>query len=122
MTCSITPTNSLFMGGRTMRRATRWLTVAAALRRPNGSAVGAHRMWCSGERDPPPENHAMSLASERVMVLPRLLGSKGDTELALKPLVVAADGGERLNGGVSQRQLSSHHDDEVQVTEAHMCD
>ena len=96
-----------------MRSATRWPAVAAALRRPNGSAVGTHCMWCSGERDPPPENRAMSLASERVMVLPRLLGSKGDTELVLKPLVVEADGGERLDGGVSQCQLSSHRVDEV---------
>ena len=47
------------------------------------------------------------------LVLPGLLGSKGDTELVLKPLVVEADGGERLDGGVSQCQLSSHHDDEV---------
>ena len=30
----------------------------------------------------------------------------------LKPPVVAADGGERLDGGVSQCQLSSHRDDE----------
>ena len=59
---------------------------------------------------------------EAVWVLPRQLGSKGDAELALKPPIVEADGGERLDGGVSQRQLSSHHDDEVQVTEAHMCD
>ena len=66
MTCSITPMNLLFVGGRTMRRATRWLTVAAVLWRPNESAVGALRMWCSGERNLPSENHAMSLASERV--------------------------------------------------------
>ena len=50
---------------------------------------------------------------ETALVLPGLLGSKGDTELALKPLMVEADGGERLDGGVSQCQLSSHHDDEV---------
>jgi len=50
---------------------------------------------------------------ETVLVLPRLLGSKGDTELALKPLVVEADGGERLDGGMSQCQLSFHRDDEV---------
>ena len=50
---------------------------------------------------------------EAALVLPGLLGSKGDTELALKPLVVEADGGERLDGGVSQCQLSSHCDDEV---------
>ena len=47
------------------------------------------------------------------LVLPRLLGSEGDTELAPKPLVVEADGGERLDGGVSPHQLSSHRDDEV---------
>ena len=48
-----------------------------------------------------------------MLVLPGLLGSKGDTELALKPLVVEADGGERLDGNVSQCQLSSHRDYEV---------
>ena len=37
------------------------------------------------------------------------------------PPVVEVDGGERLDGGVSQCQLSSHRDDEVQVTEAHVC-
>ena len=51
--------------------------------------------------------------SEAALVLPGLLESKGDTELVLKPLLVEADGGERLDGGVSQCQLSSHHDDEV---------
>ena len=50
---------------------------------------------------------------EVALVLPELLGSKGDTKLALKPLVVEADGGERLDCGVSQCQLSSHRDDEV---------
>ena len=48
-------------------------------------------------------------------------GSQGDAELAPKPPVVEADGGERLDGGMSQCQLSSHYDDEVQVTEAHVC-
>ena len=38
----------------------------------------------------------------------------------LKPPVVKADGGERLDGGVSQCQLSSYRDDEVQVPEAHV--
>ena len=50
---------------------------------------------------------------EATLVLPGLPRSKGDTELALKPLVVETDGGERLDGGVSQCQLSSHRDDEV---------
>jgi len=50
---------------------------------------------------------------EAALVLPRLLGSKGEARLALKPLMVDADGGERLDGGVSQCQLSSHRDDEV---------
>ena len=48
---------------------------------------------------------------EATLVLPRLLGFKGDTELALKPFVVEADGGERLDGGVSQCQLSPHRDE-----------
>ena len=39
----------------------------------------------------------------------------------LKPPVVEADGGERLDGGVGQLQLSSNRDDEVQVIEMHMC-
>ena len=39
--------------------------------------------------------------------LPRWLGSKGDTGLALKPLVAEVDKGVRLDGRVGQRQLSS---------------
>ena len=58
---------------------------------------------------------------EATRVLPGWLGSQGDAELALKPPVVEVDGGERLDGGVSQCQLSSHCDHEVQVTEAHVC-
>ena len=50
---------------------------------------------------------------EVAWVLPRRLGSKGDAGLVLKPPIVEADGGERLDGGVGERQLSSHHDDEV---------
>ena len=76
---------------------------------------------------------------EAAWVLPRCLGSQGDAELALKPLVVEelvvsrgagprcmqlhlrnhrvdcveADGGERFDGSVSQCQLSSYCDDEV---------
>ena len=46
-------------------------------------------------------------------VLPGWLGSKGDAGLALKPPIVETDGGERLDGGVGQRQLSSHSDDDV---------
>ena len=58
---------------------------------------------------------------EAAWVLPRQLGSKGDVGLALKPLIVEADRGERLDGDVGQHQLSSHHDDEVQVTETYVC-
>ena len=47
------------------------------------------------------------------LVLPRLLGSKGDAELVPKPLVVEADGGKRLDGAVRSYQLSSHRDDEI---------
>ena len=50
---------------------------------------------------------------EAALVLPGLVGSKEDTELVLKPLMVEADGGERLDGGVSPCQLSSHRDNEV---------
>ena len=58
---------------------------------------------------------------EAAWVLLGQLGSEGDAGLVLKPPVVEADGGERLDGGVSQCQLFSHHDDEVQVTETHVC-
>ena len=47
------------------------------------------------------------------LALPGLLGSKGDTELAPKSVVVEAGGGERLDGGVHPYQLSSHYDDEI---------
>ena len=50
---------------------------------------------------------------EATLVLPGPLGSEGDAELAPKSLVAEANGGERLDGDVSQDQLSSHHDDEV---------
>ena len=50
---------------------------------------------------------------EATLVLPGLLGSKGDAELVPKPLVVEADGGERSDGGVRPYQLSSHRDNEI---------
>ena len=50
---------------------------------------------------------------EATLVLPRLLGSEGDTELAPKPLVVEDDGGERLDGGVYSYQLSPHRNDKI---------
>ena len=58
---------------------------------------------------------------EAARVLPGWLGSKGDAGRALKPPVARADGGERLDAEMGQRQLSSHRDDEVQVTETHVC-
>ena len=42
-----------------------------------------------------------------------MAGPKGDAGPTLRPPVVEADGGERLDGGVGQHQLSSHHDDEI---------
>ena len=57
---------------------------------------------------------------EAARVLPGRLGSKGDAGPALKPPIVEADGGERLDGGMGQRQLSSYRDDEVQVTQMHV--
>ena len=63
---SIIPVNSLFAGDGIVCCATRWLTVAVALRRPNGSIVGALHMMCSRERGSPPVSHAMSLASENM--------------------------------------------------------
>ena len=56
-----------------------------------------------------------------MLVLPELLGSKGDAELAPTLLVVEDDGGERLDGGVRPYQLSSHRDDEIQVPKMHVC-
>ena len=47
------------------------------------------------------------------LVLPGLLGSKGDAELAPTLIVVEDDGGERLDGGLRSYQLSSHRDDEI---------
>ena len=47
------------------------------------------------------------------LVLPRLLGSKGEAELAPTLIVVEDDGGERLDGGLRLYQLSSHRDDEI---------
>ena len=58
---------------------------------------------------------------EAAWVLPRWLRSEGDTGLALKPPIAEVDRGGRLDGDVGQRQLSSHRDDEVQVTEMHVC-
>ena len=43
-----------------MRSATRWPAVAAALRRPNGNAVGASRTWHFGERCPSPKGPVRS--------------------------------------------------------------
>ena len=60
-------------------------------------------------------------AGEAVRVLPGRLGSEGDGRPALKPPAAEVDGGERLDGDVGQRQLSSHRDDEVQVAETHVC-
>ena len=50
---------------------------------------------------------------EAAWVLPGWLGSHEDAKPTLKPPVIDADGGERLDGGVSQYQLSSHCDDKV---------
>ena len=58
---------------------------------------------------------------EVVQVLPGRLGFEGDAGPALKPPVAGADGGERLDGEMGERQLSSHCDDEVQVAETHVC-
>ena len=48
-----------------------------------------------------------------MLVLPGLLGSKGDAKLAPTLIVVEDDGGERLDGGLRPYQLSSHRDDEI---------
>ena len=58
--------------------------------------------------------HAIVIAEgEAMLVLPRLSWSKGDAELAPKPLMVKAVGGKRSDGGVRPYQLSSHRDDEI---------
>ena len=46
---SIIPRNSLFMGDGIVHCATRWLTVAVALQRPNGSVIRALCAEHSGE-------------------------------------------------------------------------
>ena len=46
----IIPMNSLFVGDGIARCATRWLMVAAALRRTNGSAIKVLHAECSEER------------------------------------------------------------------------
>ena len=80
-------------------------------KRYRGSPYAAFRREGSSSGRP---RHVVGIGKgETTLVLPGLLGSKGDTELALKPLMVEAEGGKRLDGGVSQCQLSSHHDDEV---------
>ena len=58
---------------------------------------------------------------EATWVLTGRLGSEGVTGLALQHPVAGADGRERLDGEMGQRQLSSQHDVEVQVTEMHVC-
>ena len=58
---------------------------------------------------------------EGTLVLLGLLESKGGAELAPKPLMVKAIGGKRSDGDVRPYQLSSHHDDEIQVPKMHMC-
>ena len=50
MTLLIIPTNSLLTGDGIVHCATRWLTVATALRRPNRSAVRALCVECHKER------------------------------------------------------------------------
>ena len=66
MMYSVIPMNSSFVGDGGMRYATRWQTVSAALRRPNGSAVGALRMRYSGESGSPPASCVMTLVNEKV--------------------------------------------------------
>ena len=99
-----------------MSCATRWPTVAAALRRPNGSAIGG-TPYVAFRREESfsgrPRHVVVAGKGEATLVLPGLLESKGGVELAPKPLVVEADGGERLDGSVSLYQLSSHRDDEI---------
>ena len=95
-----------------MRSATRWPAVAETKqKRCRGAPHMAFR------REEPLSGRSCHVIvvgkGEATLVLPGLLGSKGDTELAPKPLVVEADGGERLDGRVSQCQFSSHHDNEV---------
>ena len=46
--------------------ATRWPTVTAVLRRPNGSAVGALRIRYSGESSSPPTSCVITLANEKL--------------------------------------------------------
>ena len=50
MTLSTIPTNSFFVGDGIARCATRWLAVAAVLRRPNGNTVEVLHAEHSRER------------------------------------------------------------------------
>ena len=95
MTLSIIPTNSLFAGDGITRWATRWLTVAAVLQRPNGNTIEACRVERSRERV---RRRGASLNG---------WGSRGDTGLALKPPVAEVDGREGLDGRMGQCQLST---------------
>ena len=65
-TYSVIPTNSSFVGDGCIRCATRWPTVPAALRRPNGNAAKVPRVRCFGESGSPPTSYIMSLAKEKV--------------------------------------------------------
>ena len=66
MTYSVIPTNSSFVGDGGVCCAIRWPTVSAALRRLNGSAIGALQMRYSRENDSPLASCIMTLANEKV--------------------------------------------------------
>ena len=113
---SIIPMNSLFVGDRIVRCATRWLTVAAALRRPNGSAIGG-TPYVAFRREESfsgrPRHVVVVGKGEAMLVLPGLLESKGGAELVPKPLMVEGGGRERTDGGVRLYQLSPLRNDEI---------
>ena len=107
----IIPMNSLFMGDGGWDRA-----LCHKVANSHRGVVETERKCCRGA---PCE--VFRREGEAAWVLLGRLGSKGDVGLALKPPVAGADGGERLDGEMGQRQLSSYRDDEVQVTETHVC-
>ena len=64
-TYSVIPMNSSFIGDEGVRYAVRWPMVSAALRRPDGSVVGALRTRYFRESGFPPASYVMTLANER---------------------------------------------------------
>ena len=80
------PMNPSFIGDEGVHCATRWPTVSAALRRPNGSAVGALRMrYFRGEWLSPGKLHH-NIGEREGEMAQVLLGRSGSQEGAKQVL------------------------------------